>query len=88
VQLLTDIENCLDSKHLDESTQLLSSLIQYCPDLVLPNIAIIQAKLVAKLVEARKRINARSDGKSKSGHSMTTSILKTIGNLTMAAAVK
>lgn len=87
-QLLTDIENCLDSKHLEESTLLLASLITTCPNLVLPNLAIIQSKLVAKLVEARQRIAARADGKSKSGHSMTTSILKTIGCLAQAASVK
>ena len=47
----------------------------------MPNLEVVQCRLVAKLGEARNRIAAREDGRSKTGHSMTDSILSVMGVL-------
>ena len=57
------------------------------PSLILPNLSVVQEKLVAKLVEARQRIAAREDGRSKTGHSMTDSALSVLGVLAEKVSV-
>jgi serine/threonine-protein kinase mTOR len=57
------------------------------PTLIIPNLDVVQSKLVAKLVEARKRIAACEDGRSKTGHSMTDSILSVMGALAQKVSV-
>jgi serine/threonine-protein kinase mTOR len=57
------------------------------PALIMPNLNVVQSKLVAKLVEARQRIAAREDGRSKTGHSMTDSILSVMGALASKVSI-
>jgi serine/threonine-protein kinase mTOR len=57
------------------------------PGLILPNLTVVQDKLVAKLVEARKQNATRENGRSKTGHSVTDSILSVMGALAEKVSV-
>ena len=85
-QLLGDFSSSADSARLDETAVLLSAMIEQCPELVMPNLHTIQDKLATKLDQARERIKEHG-GKSKSGHSMTDSIMQVISSLVNKATV-
>jgi FKBP12-rapamycin complex-associated protein len=85
-QLLGDFSSSADSARLDETAVLLSAMIEQCPELVIPNLHTIQDKLAKKLDQARERIKEHG-GKSKSGHSMTDSIMQVISSLVSKATV-
>lgn len=85
-QLLGDFSSSADSAKLDETAVLLSAMIEQCPELVMPNLHTIQDKLAKKLDQARERIKEHG-GKSKSGHSMTDSIMQVISSLVSKATV-
>jgi serine/threonine-protein kinase mTOR len=85
-QLLGDFQSAADSARLDETALLLSGMIAQCPELVLPNLHTIQDKLAKKLDHARERIREHG-GKSKSGHSMTDSIMQVRTRLTVVVTM-
>lgn len=85
-QLLGDFSSSADSARLDETAVLLSAMIEQCPELVMPNLHTVQDKLANKLDQARARIKEHG-GKSKSGHSMTDSIMQVISSLVSKATV-
>lgn len=84
-QLLVDFQFSPDSARLDDTAVLLSAMIEQCPELIRPNLQMIQDKLARKLVDARTRVKERS-GKSKSGHSMMDSIMQVISALVARTA--
>jgi serine/threonine-protein kinase mTOR len=85
-QLLADFESSPDSARLDATTVLLSKMIELCSELVMPNLEMIQGTLAKKLQDAWERVRQR-DGRSKSGHSMTDSIMQVISVLVSKVSV-
>ena len=64
-----------------------STTVLQAPVLIMPNLDVVQSKLVDKLGEARQRIAAREDGRSKTGNSMTDALLSVMGALAAKVSV-